>query len=118
LELRRLCRRQRHAGSVTKPLELEPVRTIAFWATTFVVVFELIAGSVWNLLQIEWVRVQLSHLRYPDYFAYISGARQVGGAAVIIAPRFPGSRNGRTYPALSLGPFRSGSSFFCMPFRS
>jgi hypothetical protein len=63
--------------------------TIAFWATTFVVVFELAAGSLWNLLQIEWVRVQLSHLGYPDYFAYISGAWQAGGAAVIIAPRFP-----------------------------
>jgi hypothetical protein len=65
------------------------IRTIAFWTTTFVVVFELTAGSVWNLLQIEWVRVQLSHLGYPDYFAFISGAWQVGGAAVIIAPRFP-----------------------------
>src|SRR5262245_28028531 len=65
------------------------IRAIAFWATTFVVVFELTAGSVWNLLQIEWVRVQLSHLGYPDYFAYISGAWHVGGAAVIIAPRFP-----------------------------
>jgi hypothetical protein len=65
------------------------IRTISFWATTFVVVFELIAGSVWNLLKIEWVRVQLSHLGYPNYFAYISGAWQVGGAAVIVAPRFP-----------------------------
>jgi DoxX-like family len=65
------------------------IRAIGFWATTFVVVFELVAGSVWNLLQIEWVRVQLSHLGYPDYFAYISGAWQAGGAAVIIAPRVP-----------------------------
>jgi DoxX-like family len=65
------------------------IRTIAFWATTFVVVFELTAGSVWNLLQIEWVRVQLSHLGYPLYFTYINGAWQVGGAAAIIAPRFP-----------------------------
>jgi hypothetical protein len=65
------------------------IRAIAFWATTFVVVFELAAGSVWNLLQIEWVRVQLGHLGYPDYFAYISGAWQAGGAAVIAAPRFP-----------------------------
>ena len=34
------------------------IRTIAFWATTFVVVSELVAGSVWSLLQIEWIRVQ------------------------------------------------------------
>src|SRR5262245_16859915 len=65
------------------------IRTITFWATTFVVVFELAAGSVWNLRRIEWVRVQLSHLGYPDYFAYVSGAWQIGAAAAIIAPRFP-----------------------------
>jgi hypothetical protein len=65
------------------------IRTIAFWATTFVVVFELAAGSVWNLLQIEWIRIQLNHLGYPLYFAYITGVWQVGAAAAIIAPRFP-----------------------------
>ena len=65
------------------------MRTIGYWATTFVVVFELTAGSVWSLRQIEWVRVQFRHLGYPDSFAYLSGAWQVGGAAVIIAPRFP-----------------------------
>ena len=65
------------------------IKTIAFWAATFVVVFELTAGSVWNLLQIEFAHIQYSHLGFPDYFAYISGAWQVGGAAVIIAPGFP-----------------------------
>src|SRR4029450_12642230 len=77
--------------------------TIAFWATTFVVVLELTAGSVWNLLRIEWVRVQLSHLGYPGYFAYISGAWQVGGAAVIIAPRFPRLKEGCRGDAPSKG---------------
>jgi DoxX-like family len=65
------------------------IRRITFWSTTFVVVFELTAGSVWNFLQIEFARVQYRHLGFPDYFAYISGAWQVGGAAVIIAPGFP-----------------------------
>jgi hypothetical protein len=65
------------------------IRPIAFWATTFVVVFELAAGSVWNLLTIEWVEVQLDHLGYPHFFAYINGAWQVGAAVVIIAPRLP-----------------------------
>jgi DoxX-like family len=64
-------------------------RTIAFFATTFVVVFELAAGSVWNLMRIEWIRVQLDHLGYPLYFAYITGVWQVGGAAAIVAPGFP-----------------------------
>ncbi|HYV66858.1 MAG TPA: DoxX family protein [Myxococcales bacterium] len=54
-----------------------------------IVVFELAAGSLWNLLQIEWIRVQLHHLGYPLYFAYISGVWQIGGAFAIIAPRFP-----------------------------
>ena len=65
------------------------IRTIAFWATTFVVVFELIAGSVWNLMQIEWVLIQLNHLKYPPYFTYILGVWLIGGAAAIIAPGLP-----------------------------
>ncbi|MGW3795052.1 DoxX family protein [Micromonospora arida] len=65
------------------------IRPIAFWATTFVIVFELAAGSVWNLLTIEWVEVQLHHLGYPHFFAYILGAWQAGAAVAIIAPGFP-----------------------------
>ncbi|MEV6325033.1 DoxX family protein [Nocardia sp. NPDC051787] len=65
------------------------IRLIAFWATTLVIVFELIAGSVWNLLTIEWIEIQLRHLGYPHFFAYVLGAWQVGAAVVIIAPRLP-----------------------------
>jgi hypothetical protein len=65
------------------------IRPIAFWVTTFVVVFELAAGSVWNLLTIEWVEVQLDHLGYPHFFTYIIGAWQAGAAVVIIAPKLP-----------------------------
>src|SRR5262245_15490341 len=65
------------------------IRIIAYWTCTVIVVFELAAGCLWNLQQIEWVRVQLHHLGYPLYFAYISGLWQIGGAAAIIAPRFP-----------------------------
>ena len=65
------------------------IRTIAYWTATFVVVSELVAGSVWNLEQIEWIRVQLNHLGYPLYFSWISGLWQVGGAVAIIAPGFP-----------------------------
>src|SRR5262247_1493473 len=64
-------------------------RTITYWILTFLLVFELVAGSLWNLLQIEFVRVQLNHLGYPLYFAYILGVWEIGGAAVIIAPGFP-----------------------------
>ena len=65
------------------------IRPIAFWIITFVIVFELAAGSVWNLLTIEWVEVQMLHLGYPHYFAYISGVWQAAAAVAIIVPRLP-----------------------------
>jgi hypothetical protein len=64
-------------------------RTVTYWIFTVVLVFELVAGSVWNLSQIEWVHIQLNHLGYPLYFSYILGVWQIGGAAAIISPRFP-----------------------------
>src|SRR5215475_12463826 len=65
------------------------IRIVGYWTFTVLLVFELAAGSVWNLLQIEWVRVQLNHLGYPLYYTYITGLWQIGGAAAIIAPGFP-----------------------------
>ena len=65
---------------------LSRIRPIAFWATTFIIVFELAAGSVWNLVPIEWMEVQMRHLGYPRYFVYILGVWQVGAAVAIIAP--------------------------------
>lgn len=65
------------------------ISPIAFWATTFVIALELAAGSVWNLLTIEWVEVQLHHLGYPHFFAYILGAWQAGAAVAIVAPGLP-----------------------------
>jgi DoxX-like family len=65
------------------------IRIITYWTFTVLLVFELAAGSLWNLFQIEWVRLQLNHLGYPLYYTYITGLWQIGGAAVIIAPRFP-----------------------------
>ena len=47
------------------------------------------AGSLWDLLQIEYVRVVLSHLGYPHYLLLILGAWKIAAAAAIIAPRFP-----------------------------
>jgi len=64
------------------------IRTITYWTFTVLLVFELAAGSLWNLLQIEWVRIQLNHLGYPLYYSYISGVWQIGGAVVIMAPGF------------------------------
>jgi hypothetical protein len=65
------------------------IRTIACWISTFIVVFEMAAGSVWDLLRIEYVRVIMSHLGYPLYFLSILGAWKLAGAAAVLAPRFP-----------------------------
>jgi hypothetical protein len=65
------------------------IRPIAFWATTLVIVAELAAGSVWNLVPIEWVEAQLRHLGYPHFFAYVLGVWQAGAAVAIIAPGLP-----------------------------
>jgi hypothetical protein len=65
------------------------IRLIVFWATTFAIVAELVAGSVWNLVPIDWVEAQLRHLGYPGFFAYILGAWQVAAAVAIIVPGFP-----------------------------
>jgi hypothetical protein len=64
-------------------------RTIAFWAVTFPVVFEMVAGSLWDLLQIEYMRVIMNHLGYPRYVLIILAAWKIAGAAAIAAPRFP-----------------------------
>src|SRR5262245_37636499 len=65
------------------------IRAITYWTFTFLLVFELVAGSVWNLMHIEWIQVQLHHLGYPPFFTYINGLWQMSAAAAIIAPRFP-----------------------------
>src|SRR5262245_19033907 len=65
------------------------LRTIAFWTLTFPVVFEMVAGSLWALLKIEYVRVIMNHLGYPLNLLFILGVWKLAGAAAIIAPRFP-----------------------------
>ncbi|WP_199752230.1 DoxX family protein [Actinoplanes sp. ATCC 53533] len=62
---------------------------MVFWVTTFVVVFELAAGSVWNLVPLEWVEIQLRHLGYPHFLTYILGGWQAAAAVAIVVPRFP-----------------------------
>jgi hypothetical protein len=67
---------------------LERTRAIAYWTFTLIVALELVAGSLWNLLQIEWVRVVLTDLGYPLYLLYILGVWKLAGAVVLLVPRF------------------------------
>jgi hypothetical protein len=63
-------------------------RTIAFWTSTIIVTWEMVAGSLWDLLQIEYVRVIMTHLGYPLYVLFILGVWKFAGAAAVLAPRF------------------------------
>jgi hypothetical protein len=65
------------------------VRTIAFSASTILLTVEMVAGSLWALLQIEFNEAQLQHLGYPLYVDLILGPLKLAAAAALIAPRFP-----------------------------
>jgi hypothetical protein len=64
------------------------VRSIAYWLFTVLVAFELAAGALWDLLRIEYVRVVLAHLGYPQYLLIILGVWRIPGALALLAPRF------------------------------
>jgi hypothetical protein len=65
------------------------MRSILYWFFTVVVVFELAAGALWDLLRIEFVRVVLTHLGYPLYLLIILGVWRIPGALALLVPRFP-----------------------------
>ena len=65
------------------------IRAVAYWASTIFVTLELVAGSIWAMLQIEFNQAQLHHLGYPPYFDLIVGPWKLAGAAALVAPRFP-----------------------------
>jgi hypothetical protein len=72
------------------------LRVIGYWATTAVVVLELLGGGVTDLLHGGTAVVAgppvagvLTHLGYPVYLLTILGVWKLLGAIVLLAPRFP-----------------------------
>jgi len=49
----------------------------------------MVAGSMWDLLRIEYVRVVLTHLGYPLYLLFILGVWKLPCAVVLLLPGFP-----------------------------
>jgi hypothetical protein len=49
----------------------------------------MIAGSIWDLTRIEFVRGVMTHLGYPLYLLSILGAWKLPCAVVWLVPRFP-----------------------------
>jgi DoxX-like family len=65
------------------------VRTIAYWFFTVILAWEMVAGSMWDLLRIEYVRSVFAHLGYPAYMLSILGVWKLPCALALLVPRFP-----------------------------
>jgi hypothetical protein len=48
----------------------------------------MVAGSLWDLLRIEYVRDVMTHLGYPLYMLSILGAWKLPCAVTLLVPRF------------------------------
>ena len=64
------------------------IRVIAYWIPTLIVAWEMVAGSIWDILQIEYVRVVFNHLHYPLYVLYIIGVWKLPCAVALLVPGF------------------------------
>jgi len=63
--------------------------TIGYWILTVIVTWEMVAGSMWDLLQIEFTRGVFDRLGYPHYLLFILGAWKLPCAIAWLVPRFP-----------------------------
>jgi uncharacterized membrane protein YphA (DoxX/SURF4 family) len=65
------------------------IRTIAYWTFTLIAAWEMVAGSMWDVLRIEYVRAVMTHLGYPLYFLFIIGVWKFPCGVALLVPRFP-----------------------------
>jgi len=65
-----------------------PVRALAYWALTLIIGWEMVAGSMWDLLQIQYVRSVFDHLSYPHYLLLILGVWKLPCAFALLVPGF------------------------------
>jgi hypothetical protein len=65
------------------------IQSISYWFFTLTIAFEMVAGSMWDLLQIEYARGVLTDLGYPHYLLLILGFWKLPCAVVVLVPRFP-----------------------------
>jgi DoxX-like family len=63
------------------------IHPLSYWVFTLILAFEMVAGSMWDLLQIEYVRGVFDHLGYPHYLLLILGAWKLPCAVTILVPR-------------------------------
>ena len=65
------------------------MRTVAYWIFTLLAASEMVAGSVWDLLRIEYVRSIFAHLGYPLVLLSILAAWKLPCAVTMLVPRLP-----------------------------
>jgi hypothetical protein len=81
--------RSRHTSSTsTSRGWRHRIRTIAYWFFTATIVWEMVAGSMWDLLRIEYVRGVFDRLHYPYYLLLIIGVWKLPCAFALFVPRF------------------------------
>jgi len=62
------------------------IRSIGYWVFTLVMALEMVVGSMWDLLRIDYVRAVFDHLGYPHYLLLILGAWKLPCAVAILVP--------------------------------
>jgi len=65
------------------------MKRVFYWLTTLIIAWEMVAGSMWDLLQIEFTRTVFDRLHYPHYLLLIIGAWKLPCAIAWLVPRFP-----------------------------
>jgi uncharacterized membrane protein YphA (DoxX/SURF4 family) len=63
------------------------LQTAAYWTTTGLIAFPLVAGGVVDTLAPPSAVAFLAHLGYPAYFASLIGVWKVLGGIAVLAPR-------------------------------
>jgi uncharacterized membrane protein YphA (DoxX/SURF4 family) len=64
-------------------------KSIAYWATTAVLVVECVVGGVMGAMRLQPFLDTATHLGYPAYFMTILGVWYAAAGVVLLAPRLP-----------------------------
>jgi len=80
---------RRDLSNASEAVAPSRIRSVAYWAFTLIAASEMVAGSVWDLLRIDYVRSIFAHLGYPLFLLSILAAWKLPCAVVMLVPRFP-----------------------------
>jgi hypothetical protein len=72
------------------------MRLVIYWLFTITISFEMVAGALWDLMKLEFVKAASAHLGYPEYMGTIIGVPRIPCALALLAPMFPRLKNGPT----------------------